>query len=90
MLREINGLGGTLEPKNGKALSPADMRAKAAYIGDVAKKLAAASKSSPPKCDPAPVIKALNQLAEGHPTTPIQPSPGEAAAARDGAGLRPG
>ena len=65
LLREMGANGGAPEPKNGKALSPADMRAKAAHIANVAKKLAAAAKTSPPKCDPKPVITALEQLTEG-------------------------
>jgi len=65
LLREINGLGGVLEPRGEKALTPSAMRAKSDHIASVAGKLAAAAKSSPPLCDPKPVIHALNQLAEG-------------------------
>ena len=37
----------------------------AAHINNLAKKLTAAAKAAPPICDPQPVIKALDRLAEG-------------------------
>jgi len=71
LLREVGALGGQLAGK-GNELSPAEMRAKAAHIGQVAKKLGAAAKSSPPKAEPAPVIAALHALQEGL-STPTAP-----------------
>ncbi|KAL3928998.1 MAG: hypothetical protein SGPRY_002149 [Prymnesium sp.] len=41
------------------------MRSKTAHIASLADKLAAFAKSSPPPCDPYPVIQALTRLEEG-------------------------